>query len=483
MKREQDRNGAFTPRFEFRPGVNDFPDWRGVVREPGDPGSIPPNALWDAINVRFKGVSIVSRGGQSAYADLSSDCVTGIKNIEGVVGSGGGPAVLLGPNFPYGVAPLFLPSRYDPTADTYIFNFDGSGGSVPSIPPLQIVEPVTTPLSGGQLFGLGNGVVANSFSLQCFFRLNDQNYALSDGRLNVGDTPVPAVYRFSYSPTHIQHVKVLDLPEACSAVTIQREREVNTSASLDAVNDIAYFLGYDTKLYRWSVATGFTEETHGGSSERGLVVSYQGNIYVVTKESVRKRDSAGSFSSVSLPAYPAGDTFIPLCSIEVGNILYIGGAVYDSGAAELDARTDPIILSYDGSTISVARHITGGIGLSPGTNSAHLGAVFSFTFAFGSLYFSYTKGDTIWGGGAGLAKVGSFDGSTWTDNAWTALGALTNTEGVSQVFYNGKDILLGYHRANTAACRYVRSQGSNLSSTVVSLTTTNSAFGQIFAIF
>lgn len=58
-------------QFEYRPGVNDFTGWEGVVSE-GDPGSIPNNALRRLLNGRFEGPNVVGRKGLIEVTELGT---------------------------------------------------------------------------------------------------------------------------------------------------------------------------------------------------------------------------------------------------------------------------------------------------------------------------------------------------------------------------------------------------------------------------
>jgi hypothetical protein len=317
--------------------------------------------------------------------------------------------------------------------------------------------------------------------------MNDKNYGLSDGRIAASDTPADLyIKEFSYSPTQIQVTPAVVLPTACSSACVQREREINSTTGTDVVNDVAYLVNYAGSLYRWSPTTGFTTEAHGGANTRGLVTSYQALVYVFTKNSMRKRASAGSFSTIAMPAFPAGDTFVPLCALEVSNVLYIGGCLYDSAyGGTVGTKTDPVILSWDGTTLAVAWHVAGGIGT--GTPTPFLGAVHSMTFAFGNLYFSYNKGDQAFNGGVEFITVGTFDGSVWTDSAWTP-GTAGNFHdiGASVIFYNGRDILVELAAEPTGTippnCVVVRSQGSTLGTAITLSGDFSKSFGQIFPV-
>lgn len=55
--------------FEFRPGIDQFPEWRGA-RYDADPGSLPMNALAMPVNVRFEPGGVRSRYGIKAVATL-----------------------------------------------------------------------------------------------------------------------------------------------------------------------------------------------------------------------------------------------------------------------------------------------------------------------------------------------------------------------------------------------------------------------------
>jgi hypothetical protein len=81
-----DRNSK-VPGFEFRKGVNSFPNFRGINRQ-DDPGAIPPNQFYLLQNVRVEGSEIISRPG--LFDGLNVGELTGmIDNLEEPFGLNG----------------------------------------------------------------------------------------------------------------------------------------------------------------------------------------------------------------------------------------------------------------------------------------------------------------------------------------------------------------------------------------------------------
>ena len=70
--------------FEYRPGLRQFPRWEGV-RHDYDPGSLPPNALALAVNVRFDPSGVRTRSGIRPIATLPTLSPTSVWTGNGGV--------------------------------------------------------------------------------------------------------------------------------------------------------------------------------------------------------------------------------------------------------------------------------------------------------------------------------------------------------------------------------------------------------------
>lgn len=353
MKADDER-GPKTPRFEFRPGIKGFPSWQGVVRQEGDPSTIPHNAFWDAINVRFFDAYPVSRGGQvkaiNSAGSPEPGCIDGIFDFEGVatgVGGGASATVLIG-SWPTGSAP-------NTDRMMAVYAEDAVQPYIPLIPPYSPLQIGFQRVRRGTKVGFQfPDVIATTDPVKCFVKTSTKLYGIGSTE-DLGQ----ALFEISLTPASANTRKVLDFPDQISDAVVLQEREG------DSLTDVIYFGTRSAgKVYRWSTATGFTTDGTGLDASRMVLGVYHEKIYVTNTQHIYRRDSAGSYTSLTLPAgLPSGGgvtAFKPACTAVFNDILWVGG--FDD---TLDGGTrQGVLLTTNGSTVSFI-HKYDGVGTIP----------------------------------------------------------------------------------------------------------------------
>lgn len=285
--------------FQFRPGINGFPRWRGVNKQ-GRPSSIQPNELRDGINLRFSGDDIVNRGGQS---QLSANTVTGC-----VFGIHENPSQWQ--------SVKFYAASDEPTTVSYSQEDD---------PVVQTITD-TCPSSARNL-----GYVAFNGLL---------HYASGLTLYKVEPIPVLPGQDQSDVGGLTRAVKLATLADSA-----------NTSAVMPPTldDDDNIFIGSTTngEVYRWD-GTSIIEDTGTalGASPQVLVV-YHEDLFVFGNHYANKR-AGGAYTSVSMPG--GLTSFRPFDAVIYKDVLYIAGYDRVSGT-----EFNPKILSYNGTALAVAR--------------------------------------------------------------------------------------------------------------------------------
>ena len=356
-------------KFTHRVGGEDIPRFGGV-RQECDPGAIPPNMFRNAVNVRYKGGRLVSRGGQSKFnASALSGRVQGIFSSEFEFSTnvpvGGCPDIGVGGGTEIGSQKLYLLGGDSKYIGYYYFSED----QYPLLrrQPYDITRKVDTALAS---FG--------------------------DGVMWVGG--------FDENLNYLQRFARGGAPTTMA--TVARVAGTATFCDIERYQGVIYFsVGSNTysdcRVYRYAGGVIVEDDSpFAAVSERGTphlralgadLYMIRGGKFTATTTKIRRK-SAGVWATLT----PSIANFTCFGQPAVyGDALYAFGEEGEAGAATA--------LKIVGATVTTAR------ALANPSDTFRLPTVFN-----GYLYYLYED----WNPGTltldGL-YVGRFDGTTWDD--------------------------------------------------------------------
>lgn len=360
--------------FRLRVGM-DVPGFEGINTEQ-DPAAIRDSQFQHLENVRWKGGRLISRNG---LAKVNS----GAAMLGSVIG-GGSDATLDSPT------PL---------------SAGGGGGGSSLVGVGGDVLYRFDPVFGARTVPIVNSSSGSVLWQSAMYFVNAQVnppvlYAFDPG----GNLPPRAVAVFTAMTSSAPYGASL-----CGNCADGKLYVALTSS--DAVNTMSVF--------SWDGKTVATEEQVAGFGTPIIFAYREGLIYHTggapsASDTWRYRNAAGTWAS--LGGTPGGgfSTVTPVSAAVYKDVAYI--AVNTTGA------TSRRILSYDGSTFTTARTVTG--------------ALFSLLSFDGSLLYLWDAG-----GAQGGDAVGTFDGSTWTDTAKDLSG--TSSRLASMIDYQNELHIVG----------------------------------------
>lgn len=413
-------------RFEYRSGVAQHPQLRGVNKE-DDPESVPTWQYQEVINAQVRKGALVTRGGQSKYnsSGAASDCIIGIYDASGGEDGGAGLAIY-GLNFPNDSE---LSSGAANNAEQFIS--DPAGDSeVPSSVAISITS---------NLYQWTDGYI--------YFMGSKDSYV--------------QLWRFqpSSNPAKIQGASFVTRIVADTGVT---GRNIGGDANnlYLVVNGAS---AANTKVYRWDGQTLATDDTPNAQTN-GLfcLLNYQESIVALYNSLIKVRASDGTWSSPTLPIA----SFTAHWGVSYKDRAYL--FVRDLGTGVGGGQGHSI--KWDGTSLTDDHTFTSVLA-NPDTY------VFGGNVAAdGLFYLSWLKhGDTT------KSYLAKFDGTTWTDtfvtintttdglmyshfwmnyrNAWYYLPTFM---GVETVIHDEVTPLPGIQRATTPAGAYVLQNDTTL---------------------
>jgi hypothetical protein len=201
-------------------------------------------------------------------------------------------------------------------------------------------------------------------------------------------------------------LRSLDIPAAQSTVrlTIGSAADVATHINSATVFEDEMWLASSAgTLWRWDgQASDATEDVSSlgatsGNTHGAFVISYANDIYFASTDLLRRR-AGGEWFSIPLPL----TLFQPYDLVVYHNKLYLLG-IDESGGG----NRDPVILVYDGESVTVARSLpNAGTGSLGAVEGARAGVSFN-----GYLYYAWV--DPSFGGGK--LFIGRYNGTVWDD--------------------------------------------------------------------
>lgn len=377
-----DRNSK-VPGFEFRKGIDSFPDFRGMNRQ-DDPGAIPQDQFYLLQNARVKGSEIISRGGLSAGVDIGT--ASGIidnleQELSGFLWSGAGAS----------------PNLFNITPDDTLNELTTTGVQNPA----------------------------------CFTRYSVDGYLYVSGFSGFGTSYLYKTNGARFANDIVEQVTSY-VPGGSSAVPV----------SIISYNSRVYIGEQDTgaanPTIRYWNGSSLTLEDTSTVIQQGpvLVEDHNGELLCAWQTqgggagteatSIRRRNN-GTWSNVAVPG-SLGGGFNCITAVVYSGATYFCG--YATGTVK------GVILKWDGSVLTKV------VGLfadnTPIVGLAVLGS---------NLYYYW--------GDASSAKIGMFNGVTWTDS-YKDLNA--QFSGMPVVVFSGQ--LLGGLMANSTNLYVVGSRGT-----------------------
>lgn len=477
-------------RFSIRGGV-DVPAFGGINKQE-DPGAIADNQFQELINVSWKGTKFIDRPG---LTKINSSAVDG--EIGGLFdptlsgGVGGDPELkeTLGPGSPssctavtgYGTSNtrLYLVGSNACGSDPYVLyhfaadqsptlqqiHFDPGHNSNNDLSPIGLS-------SDGETLWMTTGLFDDSANTMTY-----EIRVLASRHFNT--RPVTLVSK----TVSMVNVSPQAFPGLAGHAVFQGDRYFGTSATSNAANDT--FI----KVFRWDGQTLTEEDSVTIPSAATLAFGYscapttfQEQLIVPIcyirpysssgfapeyPDVIRKRTSAGVWSTLSLPASVTNfGAHFGRCAVYKG-VLYIFGF---GNKTDVHATNEGgIVLSYDGSSLSVAQ--TTIIAGSEGFQEA-----FRYPVVFdGYLYYLHTPS----GQGTNV-YVGRYDGSSW-NNTYKNLSEFPVSDPdhvTSMDVYQGKLVVSHYNSTGTPTARLIASPGTSVSGTWTALySATSHRFG------
>jgi hypothetical protein len=386
----KDKERGIRQPFKMRFGIQvDGPI--GIIKQ-RDPGAIPPNAFQNAVNVVRSGNRIMSRGGQSLLVSGMAGNINGmIETSSGDDAGGVGASVLF--------------------QATHSSAFWGSVGGLDRYnedlsPAYSNFFPGTTPPNGVQYY---NQAAEPDNPYKSLLAIDGTVYSINTGGLG-GDN---SFYKIvmpdrGLDPTtaqgRVSFQKLFAFPWVAGVVNVQsacfrEERDANQPidpSGQPSMSKMIYF-GCDdgyVRRYDWRSLTIDSPLLPGASTPvTNLVLTYNDQIVCLGSGTTPDfnyffvRSSAGVWTSYPMPA-GITQRLHPHQGAVFNGIAYF--ACHDNGF-------NPLILAFDGTTVTIARNIASG------------SRVKMITVFAGLLTY-------FWEANSGNSVIGTYDGTTWTDS-------------------------------------------------------------------
>ena len=423
-------------RFEFRPGINQFPKWRGQNFD-ADPATIPPNQVVLAENVNIINGVFESRGGQSKLT--AAEIAGANQPIKGIYDTGSeapqGNMLVFGPAFPNSTndGTIFSGYVFNRAAGTLTLVMDGSPatGRHADLPTTATGYSSTiysglqggwyhhfdssgTPWTGfgtsshGTWYGAspfffdGDG---NLFSIAHYGETLDGGFLMTDTASRIFALAIRDSKMSVRALAHLSNVRIFDVAQNTERVIVSTGGQ-----SIDTSADVFYMMSANKtpgELYKFDFIRGLstinnTLPSNGASYHK--IIYYNGKLVLLGRSQIGWVDPAtGTHTAITMPAAEfAGQNF------DFG-----GWAIY-RGILYLAANSAPggggytgHIVSYNGTSTTTAR-------TAPGVCNVGLLAE-----GYGGLVVApdgklYTVLSHFESGTTTRTRIESFDGSTWT---------------------------------------------------------------------
>lgn len=372
-------------RFDFRPGVGEFPRWRGLNLN-DDPATIDGNQFWDAINMRLDGGTITNRGGQTkANTVATTGCVYGIYEVEG---TGGGTTGSSGIGEGFYCMGAVKPGPYaanDPIT--------AAGGGVTAITGVITTPTIISGPTTRQVNALGmrwdmnaGGSAVSTLYLGGLFPPKESGCIWGSKILSFGGTEVGTntgdVYEVTSTATAVNTRLLFNCGSMLSDGVFRNERIIDSTTGVDGTYDVLYLSTFTAgKLFRYDTVRGLVTLSSALPVNRTALGIYRENVYVAGSNATNALYRVNADFSVTALGNPAAGytgPFIPSAMKEYKDNLYISG--WDMGAG----LGTGLLLKWDGTTLTVVGGgVVGGGDLAVYNNFLYIGSGNVVTASFG----------------------------------------------------------------------------------------------------
>ena len=349
-------------RFDFRPGVGEFPRWRGLNLN-DDPATIDGNQFWDAINMRLDGGTILNRGGQTkANTVATTGCVYGIYEVEGTGGASAGDPVSPGGGF-YCIGAV-KPGPF--AANDPITEAGGGASFIKGVITLGAdnSDPNTFRSSAlvKQVTALGmrwdlnaGGSAVSTLYLGGLFPPKESGCKWGSKILSFGGTDVGTntgnIYEITNNDAAVNARLLFNCGSMLSDGISRSERIVDTTIDVDGTYDVLYLSTFTAgKLFRYDTVRGLVTLSSSVPVNRTALGIYRENVYVAGSNAANALYRVNADFTVTALGNPAAGytgPFIPSGMKEYKDNLYISG--WDMGAG----LGTGLLLKWDGSSLTV----------------------------------------------------------------------------------------------------------------------------------
>lgn len=475
--------GARTP-FSLRAGI-DVPRFGGINKQ-RDPGAIGDEEFQELINVDWKETKLVNRAGLTKLHSTALDGeVRGLFDPT-LAGAFGGDSDLqevagvsdCSPTTGYGTAGarLFWLGTDSCTSDPALFYY------APDQSPVVQKSMIPSAVS------LANGIHGDGEVLWVHTSANSAGTATPQRYLKhftpraFGSTPYD-VLAFS----HTLATGAASPFGQAGMARFLRDLYIGSSVAPNSIADAVL------NAWRWDGRTLTLEDTvtlSAGSWTGNFLFSVglcqfreelieaicatTGNVDVsedttTFSDKIRKRSTAGSWSNISLPGTVSHFSSATNNPVVYKDKCYIFGLGIMPGVHA--TNSGGIVLSYDGSSLSVAQNVISGV-VGAGTYTLRSPVVFD-----GYLYYLYTPGTSTT-----TVNIGRFDGSSW-NNTYKVISsqfavAAAATDYHWLIAYQGK-LYAGVNSAGETS-RLIASPGTSVNGTWTTVFSRASDNGQLF---
>jgi len=378
-------------RFDFRPGVGEFPRWRGLNLN-DDPATIDGNQFWDAINMRLDGGTIVNRGGQTkANTIATTGCVYGIYEVEGTAGGG---ASGIGEGF-YCIGA----AKPGPFAANDPITIAGGGaqfikgvitlGTDNSDPnTFRSVDTVKQVTALGMRWDQNSGgSAASTLYLGGLFPPKESGCKWGSKILSFGGTDIGTntgnVYEITNNDAAVNARLLFNCGSMLSDGISRSERIVDTTIGVDDTYDVLYLSTFTAgKLFRYDLIRGLVTLSSSLPVNRTAIGIYRENVYVSGSNAANALYRVNADYTVTALGNPAAGytgPFIPSGMKQYKDNLYISG--WDMGVG----LGTGILLKWDGTTLTVVGGgVVGGGDLCVYNNYLYIGSGDVVSAGFGA---------------------------------------------------------------------------------------------------
>lgn len=416
-------------RFEFRPGINQFPKWRGINSDV-DPATIPSDQAVYLENVDIIDGIYVSRYGQSKL--MATEVAGANQPIKGIYDTGTeapmGNMLVFGPTINSLTTTLFAGYVFNRNAGTLtpVMDPTPSTGRHADLPSTAAGYTSTiysgiqggwyhhTDSAGTPWLGFGTTSHGTWFGANPFFFDGDGNlFSMAhygetlDGGFRMTDTD-SRIYalairdnKMSVRPiAHLSNVRIFDIAQQTERIIVS-----TGGLSIDTSADVFYMMSANKtpgELYKFDFVRGLstinnTLPSNGASYHK--IILYNGKLVLLGRTQIGWVDPAtGTHTAITMPA----------AEFTGQNFDFGGWAIY-KGILYLAVNSKPgggpatiHIVTYDGTATATSR-------TAAGVGEGYGGIVVA---PDGKLYAALHHFE---GGTTTRLRIDVFDGSTWTN--------------------------------------------------------------------